>query len=374
MGFVERMKWWQWVVVSLLLGGFLAYVNSGVADTSVDHGSVSTVVFETDLISRPWVDPKDSNNRKSWMSDIVVHPVHEVMVGGQPIKSQLVSFSQFTAPTPSHPSGEASLQYLLAPFPYEPTPRGRARRNVAYPAASLYYGKAGDTLNSLTMRFYHKDTLEGEKAIVSANQDLREAKGAGDLRIVTDKAYWIPWNPAEGHTISDFLVAADKFVHQQQGSSALPISFHYHWWESTKYGYQIWIAGSFLIVGVIWPTLLMVLVRGGLGRTNPDEYDLSRFGKGSKSVGPVPVTVTSPSESEMQKLRDLEASMTESVKGFAISAPAVEVVAEPETEIKKLSGGVLETTALPKGDEQPKAYTGEYYPVVKSPGSAEEKK
>ena len=52
MGFVERMKWWQWAALSLLLGALLAYLNSGGADTSVSHSSVSPVVFETGLITQ----------------------------------------------------------------------------------------------------------------------------------------------------------------------------------------------------------------------------------------------------------------------------------------------------------------------------------
>ena len=50
MGFVEQMKWWHWVGLSLVLGALLAFLNSGGADTAIQHRSVSTVTFETDLL------------------------------------------------------------------------------------------------------------------------------------------------------------------------------------------------------------------------------------------------------------------------------------------------------------------------------------
>jgi hypothetical protein len=43
-------------------------------------------------------------------------------------------------------------------------------------------------------------------------------------------------------------------------------------------------------------------------------------------------------------------------------------------EIKKLAGGPAEAAAPTQVEEGPKAYTGEFYPVVKSSGHADEKK
>ena len=80
----------------------------------------------------------------------------------------------------------------------------------------------------------------------------------------------------------------------------------------------------------------------------------------------------------MQKLRDLEVSMAESLKGFVTATPAAEVATgaapEPVAEIKKLAGGPAEAVAPTQAQEEPKAYTGEFYPVVKSTGHADEKK
>ena len=346
MGFVERMKWWQWVALSLLLGALLAYLNSGGADTSVSHSSVSPVVFETGLIAPPWVDPANANHRLAWMSDFVVHPVQDVRSGSVTIKRQLVSYTQFQMPTQGHSSGTTSTEYFWAMFPYEVTPRrGCDIRQPEYPAASPYIGKEGDTLNSLATRFYKKDSIQGVKAIILANRILREAKGSADLRIIPGQAYWIPWNPADGHTVSDFLLAVDNFNKQKQGASAISISIHYRWWESSKYGYETWMIGTFLLVGVIWPTLLAVMVRGGFGRMTPEEYDLSRF-KGGKYPATMPKTTTAAvTQSDMDKLRDLEAAMAVSLQasGTATPVPAEETSPAAAPAVKKLAGGPANT-------------------------------
>jgi len=380
MGFIERMKWWHWVGLSLVLGALLALLNSGGADTAVQHSSVSTVTFETGLLLPPWVDPKDSSHRRPWMSDLIVHPVQDVPAGDKIVKLQLVSFTRLTPPDAAHPAGETPTEYVWAPFPYEPTPRAPPNQGrQAYPAASLYFGKKGDTLNSLAARFYHKDTPMGEKAIIAANPSLREASGPADLKIQewngwkrrSPGAYWIPWNPADQHTVSDFLVATNQFLQAQQGRAAIPISFHYRWWESSKYGYVGWMIGTFLIVGVIWPTLLSVMIRGGLGRMTPQEYDLSRF-KG----GPEPTVAAAPavvSKGDMERLRELEESMEATLKASAPAAPAAATAPAPVPEVKKLAGGPADAPAAPIPVEEKKDYQGEYYPVAKPHGPKDEK-
>jgi hypothetical protein len=377
MGFVERMKWWQWTGLSLLLGALLAYMNAGGADASVSHSSVSPVVFESGLISQPWVDPKNQSHRVAWMSDFVVHPVEDLHTGSAIIKRQLVSYTQFLAPTEAHPSGSTATEYFWAMFPYEVTPRrGRDSRQPSYPAASPYIGKQGDTLSSLAERFYKKASIQGVRAIIGANAILRDAKGSADLRIIPGRAYWIPWNPADGHTISDFLLAADNYNKQQQGASAIPLSIHYRWWESSKYGYGTWMVGTFLLVGVIWPTLLGVMVRGGLGRMTPEEYDLSRF-KGGTDPATMPKASTAPvTVSDMAKLRDLEATMAETLKagGVTTVATTAGTPAEPAPAVKKLAGEAAPAPAPVAAPDEAKDYQGEFYPVVKPHGHVDEKK
>lgn len=371
MGFAERMSWWQWIALSLALGALLGYLNSGPANPSVEHSSVSPMIFETGLIQNPYIDPANPSHRRQWISGIVVHPVEDPRMGDKTLKFPLVTFTFFLQPTPKNPSGSTERAAMLAPYPYEPQPRrGPSGQRLEYPAANLYYGRSGDTLQSLAARFYHKATLQGVKAIINANSVLREAKNASELKIVAGRLYWIPWNPADGHTISDFLLAANKLVLREQGGAAMPVSFRYTWWESQKYGYEIWMIGSFLLVGVIWPALLRVMVKGGLGRTTEEEY-LSRF-RGAPEPAAVAAPAAAVMHDDMQRLRELEQNLEASLKA---SAPAVAAAASPQPAapaVKKLGGEPAPAPAAPRTPEEKKSYEGEFYPVVKPGGKKEE--
>jgi len=373
MGFVEQMKWWHWTLISLIIGAMLAYVNSGAPDASVSHSSVSSIIFETEVMAPPWRDP-NSHDVKAWMTDFVVHPLEEVNTATGTIERQLVSYTQYYAPTPEHPSGQTSTEYYWAAFPYEPTPRREPNRNeLQYPGAAAYRSKNGDTLESLAAKFYGKSSPQGVGAILGANALLRDAHDAAGFAIIPNRYYWIPWDPAKEPTVIDFLLAADKLIKQQQGAGAIGITIHYHWWESAKFGKWIWMGGSVLIIGIIWPTLLHLMLRHGLGSMKADEYDLSRF-KGGKDAATMPApSAAVATESDMDRLRELEAAMAQSLKS---SGPREDAVTEekPEPVVAKLAGAPVEAPVLPAAEEGPKSYQGEFYPVVKTGGKSEEKK
>jgi hypothetical protein len=178
------------------------------------------------------------------------------------------------------------------------------------------------------------------------------------------------------HNVNDFLKAADQFNKQRWGAATLPLVYHYRWWESSKYGIESWMIGTFLVVGVIWPTLLGVMIKGGLGKMTPEEYDLSRF-KGGNDPATIPKPTMAPiTQSEMDKLRDLEAAMAENLKAGAVAAPeqAAEKPPEAAPVVKKLAGSADEKPAPVQPVDEPKSYTGEFYPVVKSQTHPDEKK
>jgi hypothetical protein len=379
MNFVERMRWWHWVLLSLALGALLGYLNSGGADAAVDHTSASAVIFETGMIVRPWVDPSNAKHEEPYISDVVIHPVQEVQLGGgKTMHYQLVSFSHFLPPDGTHKAGWHQIEYYLAPFPYQPTPRNTCNRgNQNYPGANAYQIEDGDTVKSLAAKFYPKDPAVGERAIIAANPHLREAKAGPDVDAAFAKLkfVWIPWDPKDQHTVSDFLVATNQFLKTRDANNAIPVSFQYRWWESSKYGFQMWMVGTFLIVGVIWPTLLAVMIKGGLGKMTPAEYDLGRFKGGPEPDEPKPVPVTTTAD-DMKRLHDLEESLEASLKAGATVAPAAEAataVAAPP-EIKKLTGGDPAKEAAPPVPEEKKDYEGEFYPVAHPHKKTDEKK
>jgi hypothetical protein len=366
MGFVERMKWWQWIALSLVLGALLGYLNSGGANAPVEHSSMSPMIFETGLMGQPYANPAHPDQRRPQISGIVVHPPQDIRVGDKTMQVQLVTFTVFNIPSAAHPSGTTQREAMLAPYPYEPQPRnGPTANRPEYPGASLYYGQKGDTLNSLAARFYHKATLQGAKAIIESNPTLRGAKNASELKIVVDRPYWIPWNPADGRTMSDFLHAANNMILRERGPAAIPISFRYTWWESPKYVYQIWMIGSLLIVGVAWPALLGLMVQGGFGSMTAEEYDLSRFKGGAEpSAVPAAAKVT---QDDMQRLRDLEENLEASLRASkSTGGPAAQPQQPAAPAVKTLSGAAEPAAKPPMTPEEKKSYEGgEFYPVAR---------
>jgi len=367
MGFVEQMKWWQWVALSLGLGALLGYLNSGGASPPVEHSSISQMVFETGLMQAPYVDPTNRTHLEPMVSGIVVHPIQEVRVGSKMAQVQLVIFDALNPHSPGHPSGAMERVSMLAPYPYEPQPRHEPTADrPEWPAASMYYGQSGDTPESLAAHFYHKATPQGVRAIIGANDTLRGARNASGVKIVKGRSYWIPWDPADGHSVSDFLIAANKLIVSQQGKNAIPVSYHYTWWESSNHVYAIWMTGSFLLIGVIWPTLLQVMVKGGLGRTTPDEFNLRSY-KPSPVASAVAKPATGVTKDDMQQLREMEEAMEASLKASASTGGAVAATqAQPAAPaIKVLDGSAAPAPALPQTPEEHKAYQGEFYPVVR---------
>ncbi len=350
-------------------GRLLGYLNSTGANPPVEHASISPMVFETGLMQPAYVDPTNPSHHEPFIANVVVHPVQDIHRGDKTVQVQLVTFDALNPHPAGHPGGIMERASMLVAYPYEPQPRrGPSDDRTEWPGVSMYYGQAGDTIESLAARFYHKATSQGIRAIIAANEVLRGAKNASELKINEGRAYWIPWNPADNHTFSDFLVAANKLIVQEQGANAIPVSFHYTWWESTNHSYAIWMTATFLLVGLIWPALIQVMVKGGLGRPQSDEFNLSQY-KPSPTAPAVAKPQTGVTQDDMQQLKEMEESLVASLKASgSTGGPA----ADPQTQlaapaIKVLNASAAEpAAAVPQAPEERKAYQGEFYPVVRT--------
>ncbi|MGD1276960.1 MAG: hypothetical protein ABR964_07035 [Tepidisphaeraceae bacterium] len=346
MGFIEEMKWWHWVVISLLLGAALGYINSQGGDVPAAYRSMDPLIFESNL-SRPLVGPQ----RQPWISDVVVYPPKSVQVQGGTAWKQLVNFRCLLVPE-HHPEKASREPFaMLAPVPYEPVPRYEPQPDTRYPGMSIYLGQVGDTLPSVTAGQYGKDTTEGRHAIISANASLRGAHKWEEVRFEPGQAYFIPWNPAAKHTIGDFLKAAAG-----QGWTA---DFKYAWWQAPGNVYPVWMGSSFVLIGLIWPALIQMMLRGGFGRPKSD-YDLKRF-KHEAVKAPVPKRA-GMTAADVQRLREWEQSMEAQLKASAVPGQQPQAAAAESTPVKKLAGGPVEPLA-PAPPEEDKEYTGEFYPV-----------
>jgi hypothetical protein len=359
MGFVEHMRWWHWTILSLVLGAALGYLNANGGDAPPSHRSIDTMKFEQ-LLLKPPIRGKDGE--MPWISQIVVYPPRP---SGKNDNSE-VQLVTFVAIMQDIVTGQVTAQdcYMLAPCPYEPKPLGAASPAERYPGTTLYSAKRGDTIQSVLTKEYNKYTREEFAALVAANNSMRQAESASDREIKRGNIYFIPWNPADHHTINDFLDAAVKLKYQN-------ISYHYIWWQSPKYAMRIWMTGTFILVGVIWPILLRMMLLGGLGREEPDDYDLSRF-KGSGKPATVQKQSAALTTDDLARIGEMEASFKASLGSMAdavtTSTAAATASGAPAAapEIKKLIGGSDVAQEVAKTEEEAqRAYRGEFYPVVK---------
>ncbi len=139
--------------------------------------------------------------------------------------------------------------------------------------------------------------------------------------------------------------------------------------DDPKMAYLIYGGGGFVVIGLIWPTILNFLVGAGFGRGKSDqkEVDLAKY-KSKPEPKKEKATVT---EDDMDQLKRLEAELEASLaKGASESAPAsagaaTAVAAAP---IKKLTATAVEPPkvdpkAVPHKDRDFGADQGDFYPT-----------
>jgi hypothetical protein len=350
MGFVEELKWWHWMVISLLVGAAMAYSATASNDVSGGRKDMDTSSFELNVLRGTF-----GNDKRPFISNVIIHPPRLVQRGNDLSPMQLVTFDCIILQQDRPGVATSQACQMLAPIPYEPKPRyGLGFFDGHYPGLTVYTGTKGDTLASVAARFYGKDTPEGRAAIISATPHLREAHSFAEMTIEPGEQYNIPWNPALNHTVADFLIEA--------GKTGTPIKFKNAWWQSEKYAYVIWMSGSFVLLGLIWPTAIQIMLKGGFGRPMQQEYDLSRFKSEPAKPQKQKVGVTA---ADMQQLHDLEQKMTDSLKSSGGGATVKPIPRSPggPAPIKKLTGGPVETAAGAQDKKEDKAYRGEFYPV-----------
>jgi hypothetical protein len=361
MGFVEELKWWHWIIISLVLGAALGYVNSNAGTPAPVHSSMTQIVFEEKLLSTA----RDaSGNKIPWISSVVIHPVTDLASGPVATTGQLVTFSCYNEPSGANKSGSTDSYSIMVPCPYEPRARINALGPTSYPGMTKFMARGGDTLDSVMKRFYGKASPQGEHAIIGANEVFRHASKLSEVVFLPFRVYWIPWNPAENHTFSDFLSEVNKNLAANSKMYAGTIGSRYAWWETPNHVYTIAMGGSFLLVGVIWPALLFVMAKGGLVK-KPARVPERKY-HSEPEAAPVKATATA---GDMQRLRDLEAALTASLKsGEAVATRAVAIGASVEEEkpvIKKLDGASEPLKPAPVVEEEKDFSGGVFYPVAK---------
>ncbi|HEY0010036.1 MAG TPA: hypothetical protein VGB55_15015 [Tepidisphaeraceae bacterium] len=183
-------------------------------------------------------------------------------------------------------------------------------------------------------------------------------------------------SPNKDYRLSDYLAERKKdipelsYTYNWWKISNVPAGYadrELHFWQRPNYAWPIAIAAGVVLIGIIWPIIIRLLVKAGLGYPEEpkDAFDLSQVAVTSAGVE-APKTV---SAAESQKLADLNAQLEENVAGMMIQdeqADEAEERRQEEAVIRKLEGKRLEAQASANAnDGKDKDFKGEYYPVAR---------
>jgi len=155
-------------------------------------------------------------------------------------------------------------------------------------------------------------------------------------------------------TVIDYLKSA---------RSTLGISFVYEWWREPRFLLIAWMAGSFVVVGLIWPTLLNIVAYGRLSRPYEARVHLPPARASSASVGHQPAAL---SDEDLARLKEMEEKLEADLVASGILEPSAAATAAGNGKaIKQLTETRLELAAAQQAAEAKAFETreGDFYPV-----------
>jgi hypothetical protein len=146
-------------------------------------------------------------------------------------------------------------------------------------------------------------------------------------------------------------------------------SFAYAWWRDPKRAMGLWMAGSFLVIGLIWPTLINLIAFGSFSRPKEEKgIDLSKVSSGSSKSAP-------PKEADLQAAEKMAAELEAKIKADAgTRSQQVPQSAGPAAPV--LTGAALEA-AMTEQERQAKEFGQErddFYPTERHAHPKEENK
>src|SRR5258706_8036604 len=283
---IEDFKRWHWCIVGLIVGAAFAFIRlASLPKEEPGLQRVAPNVFEAQVLHQERVSGREGvrdpvTRRVIYaIENIRIHPPIEM-----PLPGERTSYGEYL-----------SYDVLL-----------RKRDNP----------KAAD-------RVSHQMIL----ALANPN----DKSLAGNLKGLTPREYL------------DKLNAAIPKLDAKRYPNATPIVYKMAWIETPKAAYSIYTTGGFVIIGIIWPTLLHFLVIAGYGRPRTDaekEFDLARYKAKGTAAAKAKPGVT---QDQMDQLDQLEAELEAKLREGATDAPAEAPQKAPApAAVPVLSAGPME--------------------------------
>ena len=317
---LERVKRWQWMFISLVIGGIISAVKLMYPiETDINNSLASPRQLENALLS----ETKGIRNFK----DIVVYP------------------------WPNAPWREPAQQAAVNTKGRKRTlsPEELARDRIYYVVTGKYTTGHSELQKDGKYLAVWRPYIFVERApIYRPTIRLESFNKAG-------VDYAKKFNAIARPTVLDFL----RIMKEAKG-----VEFRYAWWREPAKGTILWMGLSFVGIGLIWPFIVSLLSYGTLFPP-PEEkgIDLSKVRASSTTSGPKSIGPTEEDMDELQRMEAaLKAKIAESDTGQPLAAPATAAAPAP---IKQLTATTTEVAHVDeKKDEKAfGAAADDFYPT-----------
>jgi hypothetical protein len=181
----------------------------------------------------------------------------------------------------------------------------------------------------------------------------------------------------KGLTLQDYLAKLKAFTdkaNKEHPGAVFTFTYRSSWLETAKGAFTVYTLGGFVLIGLIWPSVLRLLVKAGYGSgATDDAFDLSTYKPGRGESAKRRPTVT---QADADELARLEAELEAKLRSGEVGATAASSDDQAATgagaggpkkpAVPVLDAGPLEVAKDTARPAQPKGFgadQGDYYPT-----------
>lgn len=330
---VEKLRRWHWMLISIGVGLMIGFVRGhlglgGIPDNCKESFN-GPEAFEPALFSQARVGT--SKDGKPQMiprihPDTIIVRKAEYALQGKMVYGYAVICQWYNERSAAKPAADG-------------------KRQISYEHA--WFGTETD--------YFHirDDRQKAKRVLPKAATKLPPTSRADSLMKFAEKLKLKEPDPPG--TVLDYLAK----MQVERG-----IKFRYEWWHQPRIGLAAWTAGSFIVIGLIWPNIIYLIHYGSIfrPREKDDRSDLRNVKNKPTVVEHKPKITDEDLEAVRRMGDEIEAKLKDGAGVTAAAAPKP-VESGP---IKQLSAGPAATAPTPEKPAENKEFgaTGEdFYPT-----------
>ncbi len=235
---------------------------------------------------------------------------------------------------------------------------------VVQPPVVDYQGK---TIDIVTFKALRRGATSGKTFRVPAQFLAVEPYKPLARNVVADEL-----KSGQPLTVTQFIAAARKRNDQ--------LNLKFGWWNERPAAIGLWAASGLVVIGGIWPTIIGLLISGGLGPhgksadEKSNEAYLGQFGRGGSESANISGNAPLSTELQRAELDKLNAKLEQSLNAGGMKTGDIDAKVEaPESgnnliaaaaQVRELDGGALKTPKTGIEEAEELEVKGEFYPVI----------